>query len=161
SSDSFTAEMKDFIAPVAINIDNCPDLDVVKTADQKTINAGDTAAFTITVTNDGGGAAKNVVVTDTLPTGISWTTNTAGATISNGVLTYTTASLAAHQAVTIHVSGVTDANDCGTLTNTASATTTSHEDPNELANNTSTATINVLCPDLKVVKTPDAATINT
>src|SRR5205823_3001560 len=51
-----------------------PNLTVVKTPDGQTINAGDTATFTIVVTNTGTGVAKSVTLTDTLPVGggVSW-----------------------------------------------------------------------------------------
>src|SRR5439155_583221 len=41
---------------------NCPDVTILKTADHDTINAGDNAAFTITVSNSGPGSAYNVAV---------------------------------------------------------------------------------------------------
>src|SRR5262245_28554196 len=69
SSASFSAEMKDFIAPVAINIDNCPDLEVVKTPDLPVVNTGDQVGFNIAITNIGGGNANGVVLTDQLPPG--------------------------------------------------------------------------------------------
>src|SRR5262249_21398405 len=52
SSASFTAEMKDFIAPTTVHISNCPDVIISKVADAPVISAGDTAGFTIVVTND-------------------------------------------------------------------------------------------------------------
>ena len=39
---------------------------------RRQISAGDTAAFTITVTNNGPDTAVNVVVDDTLPAGVNW-----------------------------------------------------------------------------------------
>ena len=45
---------------------DCPDVTVSKTADDKTIDAGDTAAFTIVVTNNGPAVAKDVTLSDTL-----------------------------------------------------------------------------------------------
>ena len=56
----------------------CPDLEIEKEPDLTTetggtINAGDPAVFTITVTNNGDGAATNVDIDDTLPgTGLIW-----------------------------------------------------------------------------------------
>src|SRR5262249_59729437 len=43
SSASFTAEMKDFIAPTTVHISNCPDITVTKVPDAPVITHGDTA----------------------------------------------------------------------------------------------------------------------
>ena len=51
----------------------CADVSVVKTADVSPISAGQTAAFSITVTNNGPDTAVNVVLDDTLPAGVAWT----------------------------------------------------------------------------------------
>ena len=50
----------------------CPDVSVVKTADKSPILPGDTAAFTITVTNAGPGTAHDVHLEDGLPGDIAW-----------------------------------------------------------------------------------------
>ncbi|MEZ4496767.1 MAG: DUF11 domain-containing protein [Thermomicrobiales bacterium] len=50
----------------------CPDLEIEKVADQDSVNAGDKISFTITVTNNGPGAAYDVVMTDVLPANIDW-----------------------------------------------------------------------------------------
>src|SRR5439155_1420148 len=48
---------------------NAPSLNVAKTPDGQTINAGDTATFTIVVSNAGPGAATSVTLNDPLPAG--------------------------------------------------------------------------------------------
>src|SRR5206468_6819440 len=54
----------------------CPGLQISKTPDNGTANAGDSLKFTITVTNPGPGTAVNVVMKDTLPvptgSGVAW-----------------------------------------------------------------------------------------
>ncbi len=140
---------------------NCPDLKIEKTAPVGIINAGDTAAFNIKVTNLGPGTAYDVVVSDTLPTGITWTINPAveGCSITDGVLTCSIDELAAEGTLTLTVTGETDAADCGTLTNTAT-TSASNEPEDHTGNNTSTATMQVNCPDLKIEKTAGKASIS-
>ena len=51
-----------------------PDLDITKTADHASVNAGEQVGYTITVTNNGEGKAFDVVMNDTLPTnpGLNW-----------------------------------------------------------------------------------------
>jgi uncharacterized repeat protein (TIGR01451 family) len=135
---------------------NCPNLSIAKSADQPTINAGETAAFTITVSNAGPGDAHDVVVNDPLPTGVNWTTTTMGASIVVGVLTDNIGTLAANGTAVIHVSGATTSANCGTLTDTATVTS-SNNDPESLD---STATVAVLCPGLEMAKTADQPVIN-
>ena len=108
------------IQPSAIAVVQ-PNISVTKTADQGTINAGDTAAFTIVVTNNGPGTANNVTVNDPLPAGVAWAIDPAvtGCSITSGTLSCTFATLDEGASKTIHISGVTDAQDCGTLSNTA------------------------------------------
>ena len=48
-----------------------PDIQLIKTADQTSINEGENVTFTITVQNFGIDPATNLVVTDALPTGLS------------------------------------------------------------------------------------------
>jgi uncharacterized repeat protein (TIGR01451 family) len=144
--------------PVTITVD-CPDVQVVKTADNGTINAGDTAAFTIVVTNNGPGVAKGVTLADTLPAGVTWHEDSPDCSISSGVLSCQFGNLPSGASRTIHVTGATDAADCGTLKNTATVSAT-NESQDALANNTSTATITVNCPDIEVEKDADHGTVD-
>jgi len=141
----------------------CPDVTVLKTADNSPINAGDTAAFTIVVSNAGPGIAKNVHVSDPLPAGVNWAINPAvtGCSIAAGTLTcdFATLGVGAGAAITIHVSGVTDAADCGTLPNTVTVSAT-NEPQGATGNNQSSASIVVNCPDVTVEKTADNSPIN-
>ena len=101
---------------------NCPDIHVDKSADNSPISAGDTASYTIKVTNDGPGTARNVTLTDTLPAGVTWTEDSASCSITAGVLSCDFGTLLPGATRTVTVSGETDAQDCGVLPNTASAT---------------------------------------
>jgi uncharacterized repeat protein (TIGR01451 family) len=120
--------MKDFIPPITVNITNCPDVHVSKTVGSSgsqtgTINAGQTATFTIVISNDGAGAAQGVTLTDTLPDGVTWTEDSPFTSISlvNGhqVLTGSFGDMASGATATVHVSGVTDISACGKLRNEA------------------------------------------
>jgi uncharacterized repeat protein (TIGR01451 family) len=143
----------DSTATIAVNT---PDLSITKTADQPTINAGDTAAFTITVHNSGLGAAAGVVVTDPLPAGVVWTTSTPGVSIVGGTLTDTIGTLASAGSLVIHVSGVTTAANSGTLNNMATVASTN----NVPATLNATAAITVNAPNLSITKTADQTVID-
>ena len=138
---------------------NCPNVTVLKTADQGTIDAGDTAAFTIVVTNEGPGTAKGVTLSDTLPSGVVWSEDSAACSITAGVLSCNFGDLANSATRTVHVTGATDAADCGVLTNTA-VVAASNESVENVGDNSSTATITVNCPDLLVTKDADQGTVN-
>ena len=120
------------------------------------VSAGDEIGFDITVTNNGDGTAKDVEMTDDLPAGIAWTADaptgdTTGVTcgIDAGTLTCTDAAMAPDDSFTVHIHGLTDAADCGTVSNTASVDT-SNDGSGEAS-----ASVDVRCPDIRVVKTPD------
>ena len=132
----------------------CANVTIVKDANPVgPVSAGDDIGFDITVTNNGDGTATDVHVSDPLPGGITWTAdaatgNTSGLTcnIVSGALVCDDASMGAGEHFTVHVHGVTDAADCGTVNNTASVTTGndgSGSDP---------ASVVVQCPDVTVVK---------
>ena len=57
------------LEPVTITPAGTPKLVVTKTADQSTITAGQTAGFTVTITNNGSGEATGVTLSDPLPAG--------------------------------------------------------------------------------------------
>ena len=81
--------------PIQITVTCLPVLTIAKTPDVPTdpggqITAGETATFTIVLTNNGPGTAVNVVISDTLPgAGLTWTkvAGAASCTVTSNVLT--------------------------------------------------------------------------
>ena len=135
----------------------CPDISVVKTPDAGTVNAGSNAVFTIVVSNIGTTAATTVVVTDNLPAGYTWTAggpDGAACSINTApdpdVLTCTYPSIGIGASKTITLTAPTTGQNCAVIPNTASATAA-----NEVAgsNNTDSASIDVLCASVSIVKT--------
>ena len=125
------------------------------------VNAGESIGFDITVENNGTQTTLGVNVSDTLPAGVSWTadaptgsTTGLSCSITSGVLTCTKPSLAAGASFTVHVHGMTDAADCGTVNNTAAVATSND------GSDSDGASVVVNCPDIKVTKTPDGGKIN-
>ena len=145
---------------VTIDVE-CASLAISKVADDATVSAGDPIGYTITVTNNGAGTAKNVVVTDTLPTnaGLTWTidggTGAADCSITAGVLTCNFGDMGPGDSFTVHLSSPTTAATCGQVVNAASATTGNDGNPS-----TGPVTITVECPNISVVKAPDAGTVD-
>lgn len=96
------------------------ELALTKTVAPAVVPVGDDAVFTLTVTNNGPGAAANTVVTDVLPAGLTYVGNTCGATYVAPNLTWNAGSLAAAASATCDVT-VTVSQPRG-FTNNAHAT---------------------------------------
>ncbi len=148
---------------------NPASIQVTKTADAATVNAGDTIGYTVTVKNTGTGSAKGVSLTDSLPkgsgTGVTWaidgsTGNPTAFTLAGaaGSQTLTLAeqpiTVAAGATLTVHITAVTSKTECSTYNNTASVATTND------GTGTATATITCNAASIHIVKTADAATVN-
>jgi uncharacterized repeat protein (TIGR01451 family) len=142
-----------------------PGLNVVKTADAATVDAGDPIGFTITVGNGGPGAALGVTLADPLPAGTTaagWTldSNSGSATcavtgaVGSQELDCSAVDLAANASYTLHVSAATSFAACTEYDNTATASASNAPD--------ATGSDSVQCqkPDLSVTKTADAASVN-
>jgi uncharacterized repeat protein (TIGR01451 family) len=157
-----------------------PAIHIVKTPDAPQVNAGEPIGFTLTVYNDGTGAAKGVKLSDTLPTnaGLSWSIDTvtsppgagwAGTcAINAGILTcggangvtVAAGTARATSTFTVHITSPTTAatgGDCpnsGNVDNTGNVTTTNG------GNDQSTASTCVAAPAIHIVKTADAPQVN-
>ncbi len=133
----------------------CPDVTVVKTPDGGDVNAGSLATFTIVVSNLGPGIARNVTLTDKLPAGIDWSEDSASCSITGPVdtevLSCNFGDMASGATATVHVSGLTDAQDCGNIPNTATVGA-ANERAAQAGNNSDTGSIDVLCADIRLVK---------
>ncbi|HKD94192.1 MAG TPA: DUF11 domain-containing protein [Gaiellaceae bacterium] len=150
------------------------DIHIVKTADKAQVNAGDPIGFTLTVYNDGGGDAKGVNLSDTLPTnaGLDWSIDGQGSgwggscAIAAGVLSCGPATVPANttqaaSTFTVHITSPTTADTSGTcpdgsgvVNNTGNVTTTND------GSDQSSASTCVAAPDIHIVKTADAAQVN-
>ena len=141
--------------PATIQV-NCAAIEVVKTADASTVSAGDQIGFTVTLSNPGSGQATGLVFSDALPAGLAWSIDPAstGWVIVGGNLAYSPNTLAPGASSSVHVVATTDSADCGTITNTA--TVTSSNDGQD----SSSATVEVNCAAIEVAKTADASSVS-
>ncbi len=120
------------------------DLALDKTA-TAAVNAGETIAYTLTVTNDGPSNSTGVTLTDTLPDGVIYNASSSShgtCSESNRVVTCDLNPLNASASAIVYIT-VTPFN-AGTFTNTATATT-ADTDPNG-ANDTAETSTNVGAP---------------
>ncbi|HZL34049.1 MAG TPA: SdrD B-like domain-containing protein [Tepidisphaeraceae bacterium] len=161
-----------------------PDVTVSKVADAPVVNAGDTAGFTVTVSNIGQERATGISFSDPLPGGAGNDTNwqlasqtTPGAFSISGVpgsqfLDYTPTAvdgygpyLESAASDSVHITSLTTPADAppsasftGALPNTAAVSAAN--EPPALQNQTASATVTVLAPDLDVLKTADQTPIH-
>ena len=91
------------------------------------VQVGDTVVFTITVTNEGEGAADDVVVTDSLPATLGGVTASDGGVVAGGTVTWELGTLADGAVRELTVTGTATA--VGTLLNQVSSTSAT-PDPN-------------------------------
>jgi uncharacterized repeat protein (TIGR01451 family)/fimbrial isopeptide formation D2 family protein len=158
--------------PSADTTVECPGLNISKIADEDTVDAGETASFTILVWNSGPGTAFDAMWSDTLPKGVSWSIDLVNAdgddACSSSIDSVTmiqsascdfndlapsampTAPYSADSpGKVIVVSGRTDRADCGDLDNTAFASASNADTVQ------SSASIHVDCPTVAIVKVND------
>jgi uncharacterized repeat protein (TIGR01451 family) len=125
-------------AQVVVANANSADMAIVKTATPNpSVSDGDTLTYTLVVTNNGPASATNVIVTDVLPSDVTWLsqTTTAGTcSEAGGTVTCLLGTMADTATATITI--LTIAGAPGTVSNTATVTA-DQTDPN-LTNNSST-----------------------
>ncbi|UPA22128.1 DUF11 domain-containing protein [Candidatus Peribacteria bacterium] len=115
---------------------NTVDVAITKTANPQTVTVGASTVFTVTVTNNGPAAAQNVIVTDVLPSGLTFiNVFTTNGTYANGQWSIGTMQAGATAQMQI---GAT-VNVAGTVINTA--TVTSANPDSNLGNNTASASV--------------------
>jgi len=116
------------------------------------VTVGSNVTFTLTVTNDGPSAATGVVVTDTLPAGLTYVSNTCGATFASPTLTWNVGALAVAASATCNLTATV--NQPGPIINTATATG-NESDPTP-GNNAGTVTVVGAPPSVVTVPTLDS-----
>jgi uncharacterized repeat protein (TIGR01451 family) len=131
-------------------VNNNPNADLaVQVTGPATANEGDSVTYNITVTNAGPSSASGVILTDTLPSNLSYKSSSSSqgtVSVSNGVVTFSVGTVAAGGTVTASVTAL--AVEDGNVANTASVSS-SNPDPAS-ANNSANATTSFAEPAIKV-----------
>ncbi|MFC1848490.1 DUF11 domain-containing protein, partial [Chloroflexota bacterium] len=145
------------------------DLAVSKTVNDSTPNEGDIISYTITLINNGPDTATNIIITDVLPSGATYSTHSASqGTYSDATGAWSVGSIANGASATLSISAAVDASTAGqTIINTAELTAVDQADPNSTPNNhqpaeddQDSATSTVQAADLAVSKTVNNPTPN-
>jgi uncharacterized repeat protein (TIGR01451 family) len=130
-------------APVTVVV---PSIEITKSPDTQTVNSGQTATFTIKVTNNGQVALSNVRVADALSPDCAKTSSDIPALVSMPP--------GASQTYTCTLANVTSS-----FTNSATATGTPVGGGADV-NDTDTASVTVVVPGLSITKNPKVQVIN-
>ena len=114
-----------------ITVNNDSDLVTTKVVDDSTPDEGGTVVYTLTVTNNGAAQATNVSLTDQLPTGVTYVSDSAsqGAYV-NGTGIWTIGTMDNGDVVTLNITATVDigtSNDV--ITNTTTAASGDQDDP--------------------------------
>ena len=130
------------------------DLQLLKSVDNPSPNVGDIVNFTVTLRNHGPQNATNIVVTDQLPSGLTFVAATpaAGTTFNPTTGQWSVPSLANGGSVTLVIEAVADAATPQVNNAAITAQTEIDSNPN---NNTGSATVTPQQTDLAVTKSVD------
>jgi large repetitive protein len=137
---------------------------IIKTVNDPTPSETDLIAFTLNVDNIGSSAATNVVVTDSLPTGLTFVQfvpSTLPCFYTAPTLTCTLPTLNTGQTRTIGIEATVDAGTPGGTVLTNTATVTVSEPETDLSNNQSSTTVTINSTDLRVEKVVNNPAPNT
>ncbi|MCP3978028.1 MAG: DUF11 domain-containing protein, partial [bacterium] len=136
------------------------DLEITKTVDNATPTEGDTIVYTVVLDNNGPDGTTNVAVTDLLPAGVTYVsdTTTKGSYV-DGTGIWTVGGMANGASETLTITATVDAGTATTtIGNTASVSASDESDPTP-GNDSDSADITVQTADLTLTKTdsPDPA----
>jgi uncharacterized repeat protein (TIGR01451 family) len=144
-----------------------PNVLVTKTADVSSVNAGAQIGFVVTIANNGDGTANGATLNDPMPAGVTWSISgpANGFSLSGSpgsqVASFGPTNLAAGASASVHLVATSVPNTIHTvvLSNTATVSAT-NEAARDNGDNTATATVTVLSPNVLVTKTADAASVS-
>jgi uncharacterized repeat protein (TIGR01451 family) len=119
---------------------NDADLAIIKTVCACIPKIGDTIIYTVTVTNSGPSSATNIEITDSLPDGIDYESDSASqGTYSSNTDIWLVGTLANAASATLTITGIVAPCPCGsTITNTATISAVDQNDPDLGDNSDST-----------------------
>jgi uncharacterized repeat protein (TIGR01451 family) len=134
------------------------DLALTKSVDNPTPAAGANVVFTLTVTNNGPNNATGVVVSDFLPTGLSYVSDDGGGAYVPGTGLWTVGALANGASATLHITATVDSTDA--IDNIASIAAAAPLDPNAANDTAQSALLAPRSADLHLTFGANVASVN-
>ena len=129
------------------------DLEVTKTASVASVNAGSSFSYTVTVTNNGGSDATNVLLEDVLPAEVTYISDTGLGSYIPGTGLWTIGSLVNGATANLNITVSANLVPSGTvITNTASNLLLDQADPDTTNNQASVDVTVQNQPDILVLK---------
>ncbi len=128
--DSDTTNNSDSAGTTPVQI---ADLSLVKTVDNANPDVTDVITFTLTLTNDGPSEATGIEVTDLLPSGFNWISDTSAGAYNSTSGIWTVGTLAIGSTITIDITA--SINTTGSYVNIAEVTSANEIDPDSVVNN--------------------------
>ncbi|MBE7468699.1 MAG: DUF11 domain-containing protein [Anaerolineales bacterium] len=129
-------------ATIPTTVNRLVNLSIAKTSSPTLVAAGNSLTYTLTVANSGPSEASGVIVTDTLPAGVTFAAASAGCSNASNIVTCSNlGNVSSGGAITASIRVTVASSILGTLTNTA--TVTSNQPDSNTTNNTVTATTTV------------------
>jgi uncharacterized repeat protein (TIGR01451 family) len=132
------------------------DVGVSKTVDKPTPEESDTIIYTVTVINSGPDAATNIVITDILPTGVTYTSDDSGGSYNSSTGVWTVGSLANGASAILKIATTVDTGTGGTTISNGASVTAADQADSDTTNNSASADITVLV----ITRTVDDPTPN-
>lgn len=115
------------------------DLSLTKSDSPDPVLLGETLVYTVTITNNGPSAAQSVILTDTLPAGVTLVSTSGCTEDPAGVPTCSLGTLSASSSAEVVITTTVNLTSSGTLSNSATVGSTTH-DPDSGNNTVSTET---------------------
>jgi uncharacterized repeat protein (TIGR01451 family) len=147
-------DLADNTATATTQVNPAADLEVSKGDDPDPVIAGENLTYTLTVTNNGPSKATNIVLTDTLPGGVTLV-SAPDCTELNGIVTCNLGDLESGESTQVTIISQVDSSTTATLTNDASVRGNEF-DPDTENNSASEDTMVDTETDLKITKSADS-----
>jgi uncharacterized repeat protein (TIGR01451 family) len=124
------------VSSAEVTVNANANLSISKSDSPDPVKSGDTLTYTVTVDNAGPSDAANVVVTESLPAGVTFVSTTGCDNDPNGVPTCNLGTIVSGGSAIYTIEVTVDASTTGTITNTVSVTSDTHD--SDTADNTTT-----------------------
>jgi uncharacterized repeat protein (TIGR01451 family) len=128
------------------------DLYITKTVSNSTPNQGSTIVYTLTVGNSGPHNASGITVSDILPAGLTYVSDSSGGAYDSGTGTWTVGTVAKDAVQVLTITALVDTGGA-TITNSASITAHDQADPAAGNDSASASLTSVSMPQIIVLKT--------